>query len=63
MFRLRKGEWTIVILKVIEDILHNQNDINESARMQLDNITLVLAEFAFRVAKTEVKAKDRLYTR
>ena len=28
----------------IEDILHDQNDINESTRMQLDNITLALAE-------------------
>ena len=28
----------------IEDILHVQNDINESTRMQLDNITLALAE-------------------
>ncbi|MBQ9665574.1 MAG: ORF6N domain-containing protein [Bacteroidaceae bacterium] len=28
----------------IEDILHNQNDINESTRMQLDNITMALAE-------------------
>ena len=28
----------------IEDILHDQNDINESTRMQLENITLALAE-------------------
>ena len=28
----------------IEDILHDQNEINESTRMQLDNITLALAE-------------------
>ena len=28
----------------IEDILHDQNDINENTRMQLDNITLALAE-------------------
>ena len=28
----------------IEDILHDQNDINESTRMQLDNITMALAE-------------------
>ena len=28
----------------IEDILRDQNDINESTRMQLDNITLALAE-------------------
>ena len=28
----------------IEDILHDQNDINESTRMQRDNITLALAE-------------------
>ena len=27
----------------IEDILHDQNDINESTRMQLENITLALA--------------------
>ena len=28
----------------IEDILHDQNDINESTRMQLENITMALAE-------------------
>ena len=28
----------------IADILHDQNDINESTRMQLENITLALAE-------------------
>jgi len=28
----------------IEDILRDQNDINESTRMQLDNITMALAE-------------------
>lgn len=28
----------------IEDILHDQNDINESTRMQLDNISIALAE-------------------
>jgi hypothetical protein len=28
----------------IEDILHNQNDINEETRMQLDAISLALAE-------------------
>ena len=28
----------------IEDILHDQNDINESTRLQLDNISLALAE-------------------
>ena len=28
----------------VEDILADQNDINESTRMQLDNITLALAE-------------------
>ena len=28
----------------IEDILHDQNDINESTRMQLENITLALSE-------------------
>ena len=28
----------------IEDIIHDQNDINESTRMQLDNISMVLAE-------------------
>ena len=28
----------------IEEILHDQNDINESTRMQLDNITMALAE-------------------
>ncbi|MDE5570769.1 MAG: ORF6N domain-containing protein [Prevotella sp.] len=28
----------------IEEILHDQNDINESTRLQLDNITMALAE-------------------
>ena len=28
----------------IEDILHDQNDINESTRMQLENITTALAD-------------------
>ena len=28
----------------IEDILHDQNDINESTRLQLENFTMALAE-------------------
>ena len=35
----------------IEDILHDQNDINESTRMQLDNITLALAELQSKESK------------
>ncbi len=40
----------------IEDILHDQNDINESTRMQLENITLALSEFQTK----EPKQKPRL---
>ena len=39
----------------IEDILHDQNDINESTRMQLENITLALSELQAK----EPKAKPR----
>ena len=40
----------------IEDILHDQNDINESTRMQLENITLALSELQTK----EPKQKPRL---
>jgi hypothetical protein len=39
----------------IEDILHDQNDINESTRMQLENITIALSELQAK----EPKAKPR----
>ena len=39
----------------IEDILHDQNDINESTRMQLDNITLALAELQSKEPKPRRK--------
>ena len=39
----------------IEDILHDQNDINESTCMQLDNITLALAELQSKEPKTRKK--------
>lgn len=39
----------------IEDILHDQNDINESTRLQLDNIAMVLAE----MQESERKPKPR----
>ena len=39
----------------IEDILHDQNDINESTRLQLANITLALAE----LQGSEAKPKPR----
>ena len=39
----------------VNDILADQNDINESTRMQLENITLALAELQAR----EPKAKPR----
>lgn len=42
----------------IEDILHDQNEINESTRMQLDNITLALAEL--QVGKHEQKPRRRI---
>ena len=49
MFQLTKGELEIwksqfVISSGGQDILHDQNDINESTRMQLENITLALSE-------------------
>ena len=39
----------------IEDILHDQNDLNESTRMQLDNITLALAELQSKEPKPRRK--------
>ena len=42
----------------IEDILHDQNDINESTRMQLDSITLALAEL--QAGKREQKPRRRI---
>ncbi len=39
----------------IEDILHNQNDINEDTRAQLDAISLVLAE----LQSKETEKKER----
>ena len=39
----------------IEDILRDQNEINESTRLQLDNITLALAE----LQSKEPKQKPR----
>ncbi len=41
----------------IEDILHDQNDINESTRMQLDNISMVLAELQAKEPKHRSKRK------
>lgn len=41
----------------IEDILHDQNDINESTRMQLDNISMVLAELQAKGPKQRTKRK------
>ena len=41
----------------IEDILHDQNDINESTRMQLDNISMVLAELQAKEPKQRSKRK------
>ena len=41
----------------IEDILHDQNDINESTRMQLDNISMVLAELQVKEPKQRSKRK------
>ena len=42
----------------IEDILHDQNEINESTRMQLDNITLALAEL--QAGKREQKPRRKI---
>ena len=60
---------TIVILRfldnneqeTIEDILHDQNDINESTRLQLENLTMALAELQGG-AQTEAEAKNRVYS-
>ena len=41
----------------IEDILHDQNDINESTRMQLDNISMVLAELQAKEPKQRTKRR------
>ena len=41
----------------IEDILHDQNDINESTRMQLDNITLALAELQSKEPRQKPRRK------
>ena len=42
----------------IEDILHDQNEINESTRMQLDNITFALAEL--QAGKREQKPRRKI---
>jgi hypothetical protein len=41
----------------IEDILQDQNDINESTRMQLDNITLALAELQSKEPRQKPRRK------
>ncbi len=41
----------------IEDILHDQNDINESTRMQLDNISIALAELQSKEPKHKTKRR------
>ena len=41
----------------IEDILHDQNDINESTRMQLDNITMVLAELQSKEPRQKLRRR------
>ena len=41
----------------IEDILHDQNDINESTRLQLANITLALAELQGSEPKTKPRRR------
>ena len=41
----------------IEDILHDQNDINESTRMQLENITLALAELQSKEPRQKSRRK------
>lgn len=42
----------------IEDILHDQNDINESTRAQLDAISTALAEL--QADKTSLKPRRRI---
>ena len=41
----------------IEDILHDQNDINESTRLQLENITMALAEMQGNERTTKPRRK------
>ena len=41
----------------IEDILHDQNDINESTRMQLENITLALSELQAKEPKQKPRRR------
>lgn len=41
----------------IEEILHDQNDINENTRMQLDNITLALAELQSKDSRQKPKRR------
>ena len=41
----------------IEDILHDQNDINESTRMQLDAISMALAELQAKESRQKPKRK------
>lgn len=41
----------------IEDILHDQNDINESTRMQLENITMALAELQSKEPRQKPRRK------
>ena len=41
----------------IEDILQDQNDINESTRMQLDNISLALAELQSKEPRQKPRRK------
>ena len=41
----------------IEDILHDQNDINESTRMQLENITLALSELQAKGPKPQPRRR------
>ena len=41
----------------IEDILHDQNDINESTRLQLENLTMALAEMQGNERTTKPRRK------
>ncbi len=41
----------------IEDILHDQKDINESTRMQLDNISMALAELQAKEPKRKTRRR------
>ena len=41
----------------IEDILHDQNDINESTRMQLDNLSMALAELQAKEHRPKARRK------